>query len=87
MTPKQFSELLEYITANNCWGMNMYEINHYRNRKAVKYVDATYDSRDGLVWNLTFRSVTGEENKSFRVENENDLKKVYKWLDEPLHNR
>lgn len=85
MTPKQFSELLEYITANNCWGANMYEINHERNRKAIKYVDACYDSRDGMVWSLTFRSVTGEEDKSFRIENENDLKKVYKWLDEPLH--
>jgi hypothetical protein len=84
MTPKQLAELLEYIKTNNCWGIDMYEINYERNRRAIKYVDASFDSRDGLVWRLEFRSVTGVGEMTFRVENENDLKKVYEWLDEPF---
>lgn len=84
MTPKQLRELLEYIKANNSWGVNMYDINMTRNRRAIKYVDACFDSRDGSVWSITFRSVTGCEDKTFRVENQNALNDVYKWLDEPL---
>ena len=84
MSPKQLSELLEYIKANNSWGIDMYDINIIRNRRAVKYVDACFDSRDGSVWRITFRSVTGCEDKTFRVENQDALREVYKWLDEPL---
>ncbi len=83
MTPRQFAELLEYIKKNNCWGPGMYEVVHERNRKAVKYVDACFDSRDGLVWSITFREGANQD-KSFRIESENDLKKVYAWLDEPF---
>ena len=84
MTPKQYAELLEYIKANNSWGDKMYEINIERNRKAIKYIDATFDSRDAKVWHLKFRSVTGEQDKTFRIECENDIKKVYEWLDKPM---
>lgn len=84
MTPKQFQELLEYVEANNSWGLDMYHINWERNRKAVKYVDCCFDSRDGRIWRVEFRSVTGEEDTAFRVENDGDIQKVYAWLDEPL---
>ena len=49
MTPKQFAELLEYIKENNSWGEKMYEIIIERKRRAIKYVDAVFDSRDGTV--------------------------------------
>lgn len=84
MTPKQFAELLDYIKENNSWGDKMYEVCCVRNRRSVKYVDAVFDSRDGTVWHITFRSSTCGENKVFRVENENDIKKVYEYLDEKV---
>ena len=84
MTAQQFAQLLQYVKENNCWGIKMYDINCIRNRKAVKYVDASFDSRDGKVWRVTFRSVTGEEDKVFRIESQKDVTEIYKWLDEPL---
>lgn len=82
MTPKQFAELLDYIKENNSWGEKMYEINIERKRRAIKYVDAVFDSRDGTVWHLKFRSPTHGKDRDFRIENENDIKKVYEYLDE-----
>ena len=85
MTPQQFAELLEYIKDNNSWGKNMYEINIERKRRAIKYVDAIFDSRDGTIWSVTFRSQTHGKDKTFRVENENDIKKLYEYLDENVN--
>ena len=84
MTPKQFAELLDYIKENNSWGDNMYEICCERKRRAIKYVDAIYDSRDGTIWSVKFRSQTHGKDKTFRIENENDIKKVYEYLDEEV---
>lgn len=83
MSPKQLCELLEYIKANNSWGDKMYDICVTRNRRAIKYVDVCFDSRDGSVWLVTFRSVAGSTDKTFRVENQESLNEIYKWLDEP----
>lgn len=85
MTPEQFSELLAYIKENNCWGIHMYEINIERNRKAVKYVDACFDSRDGKIWKISFRSITGSKDIDFCINNEDDIKKIYEWLNEPMN--
>lgn len=80
MTPEQFCELLNYIKKNNCWGDGMYEVCVERHRIAVKYVRACFDSRDGKVWSVELDSGGGAK-KSFRVESETDLKKVYEFLD------
>ena len=85
MSPKEYQELLEYVRKNNSWGINMYATIRERNRKAVKYVDCCFDTRDGTIWNIIFRSVTGEKDKSFRIETPEDIKKIYSWLDTPLH--
>lgn len=50
-------------------------------RKAIKYVASTFDSRDGVIYAVRF-SLGGKEWTSFRVENEQNLKAVYEWLDE-----
>lgn len=84
MTPKEFQQLLEFVKENNSWGVNMYVINHEHNRKAVKYVDCCFDSRDGSIWSVSFRSVTDEKDKSFRIESDKDIQKIYNWLNEPL---
>lgn len=84
MSPKQFAELLDYIKENNSWGEKMYEVCCERNRRAVKYVDAVFDSRDGTVWHLKFRSPTHGNDREFRIENEEDIKKVYEYLDEKV---
>lgn len=84
MSPEQLCHLLEYIKENNSWGDKMYDINNIRNRRAIKYVGVCFDSRDGLAWRITFQTITGCEDKIFRVENQESLNEIYKWLDEPL---
>ena len=83
MTPAQLRRLLVYIKANNSWGDEMFDINCIRHRKAIKYVNCSFDSRDGSVWKLEFMSITGEPDKSFRIESQKDIKAVYDWLNEP----
>ena len=82
MTIKEYSELLEYIAKNNCWGIDMANVVCERHRKAVKYVEATFDTRDSSIFSVKFRCSGGLEGISFRVDTENDLKRVYEWLDE-----
>lgn len=49
MTSEAYANLLEYIAQNNCWGINMYGITVERKRKAIKYVEASFDSRDRTI--------------------------------------
>lgn len=85
MSPKEYQKLLEYVKNNNSWGINMYATMRERNRKAIKYVDCGFDTRDGTIWRITFRSVAGEKDKLFIIESPEDVRKIYSWLDEPLH--
>ena len=88
MTPNDFVKLLEYIKKNNSWGQEMYDVIEVRHRKAVKYVDACFDSRDGTVFSITMRDVichgSGEKDVSFRLDAPELVKKVYEWLDEEI---
>ena len=83
MTPQEFAALLDYIRENNSWGVKMYELSVERNRRVVKYVDASFDSRDGRVWQITFRSCIPGGTMDFRIESSEDVSKVYAWLDAP----
>lgn len=86
MTPKEYANLLEYIAQNNCWGINMYGITVERKRKAIKYVEASFDSRDGIIWLITFRQIINskEQEINFRIESKEDVDKIYSWLDETI---
>ena len=82
MTLKDYAELLLYIQKNNSW-QDMYEVIETRNRRAIKCVDATMDTRDGSIWRIGFRSIVGHDDISFRVDTPEDLKAIYRFLDEP----
>lgn len=88
MTAYDFMKLLEYIRENNSWGYHMYDVVHIRHRKAIKYVDACYDTRTGEIWQIKFRSCIGTtgtpQEINFRIENESDIKRIYDWLDERI---
>ena len=84
MTVQKYYELLEYINENNSWGAKMYEVVCERNRKAIKYVDSSFDSRTGTIWRVSFRSVTGEKDVDFRVDSPEGLTKMYEWLEAPM---
>ena len=85
MTPFELARLLEYVAKNNAWwdAQDTYE----RNRRAIKYTDASFDSRDKRVWHIKFRGIVGggECERSFRVESEEDIAKIYQFLDAPIH--
>lgn len=82
MTPQEFMNLLEYIKENNSWGDKMYEVCHIKKRRAIKYVDSVFDSRDGIVWKIIFRDSSDGKDKIFRVENQKDIQLIYDWLNE-----
>ena len=84
MTAKQYADLLEYIFKNNGWNVEtFYENSAERHRRCFKYVDTTFDSRDGRIFKITFRNGT-TEGKTFRLETEADVSKVYKWLNKEI---
>lgn len=62
----------------------MYDINVERNRYAIKYVDAVFDSRDGTVFSIKLRQITGHDDVLFRVDNEKGVAEVYSFLDKPM---
>lgn len=80
MTIVEYAKLLEYIQQNNYWGINMYKCIS-RQRKCVKYVGSTFDSRDGKVCSVRFNLGFGDWT-DFRVESDENLQKVYAWLNE-----
>ncbi len=83
MTPDKLIELLNYIMQNNSW-QNLYVNACEKHRPCFKYIDFSFDTRDGHIWQITFRengAFNFKEKKTFRIENENDLKEVYKFLD------
>lgn len=82
MTLEEYIKLLQYIQKNNSWN-EMYEVIETRNRRAIKYVDASMDTRDGSIWRIEFRSIVGHDDISFRVDTPEDLKAIYRFLDEP----
>lgn len=84
MTPQDLAKLLEYIRENNAWGDKMYDVNVIRKRRAVKYVDACFDSRDGRVWQITLRSCVPGGDVNFNVSAEQGVKALYAWLDETI---
>ena len=80
MTSKDLKDLIDYVMKNNSWKECSYL---FRKRKQPKYLDFklkfTLDTRDGIIFSVTFRQFG--EDKSFWVENKDDLEEVYKWLD------
>ena len=80
MAISEYAKLLEYIQQNNFWGKNMGEYIR-RKRKCVKYVGSTFDSRDGKVYSVRFNLGFGDWT-DFRVKSDEDLQKVYAWLNE-----
>lgn len=81
MNSQDLKDLIDYVMENNSWEECSYL---FHKRKQPKYLDFelkfTLDTRDGIIFHIKFRH--SGEDKSFWVENKDDLKEVYKWLDE-----
>ena len=78
MTIKQYTELLEYIFKNNGWNIEAISDNLDCRKPMIKYVDSSFDTRNGHIWSIKLRGIS--EEKSFRVETDEQLAKVYEWL-------
>lgn len=44
-------------------------------KQLIKYVDSSFDTRDGHVWSIKLRCLLND--KSFRVETDEEVAKVY----------
>ena len=86
MTIIQYAALLEYIAKNNSWGPNMYNVTQERHRRAIKYVEASFDTRDGTIWKVTFKQIISgslsADSTYFTFESPDSIKYIYEWLDE-----
>lgn len=82
MTPEQFAKLLNYIQENNSWAKLGETVS--RNRVAVKYVDSYFDTRTNDIFEIKLRCGLSE-GKTFRINSESDIDKIYKFLDKPLN--
>lgn len=85
MTIEQLSKLLESIMKNNSWKQCS---SLFTGKRQPKYIDVkvefTMDTRDGIIFNISFRE-SRKDITSFRVENEQDLRKVYDYLDDVVY--
>lgn len=82
MTIKQYADLLEYIFKNNGWNIDSISDNLDCRKPMIKYVDSSFDTRDGHIWSIKLRGML--EEKSFRVETDEELAKVYAWLNKEI---
>jgi hypothetical protein len=81
MTIEDCVQLFQYIQKNNCWGMDMYHTTCELHRNAIKYVDASFDNRNGKIWKISFRNCTATNDKEFVIKSQDDIKTIYEWLD------
>ena len=79
MTIKQYAELLEYIFKNNGWNINAISDNLDCRKPMIKYVDSSFDTRDGHIWYIKLRGISANDT-SFRVETDEEVAKIYEWL-------
>lgn len=84
LTSEEVKELINYIDKNHSW-KNMYTI-YKKNpkQKIIKYYSMTVDTRDGIVWQITFYNIINNDKineVTFRTERGYRLKdKIYNWL-------
>ena len=83
MTIKQYAELLEYIFKNNGWNINAISDNLDCRKPMIKYVDSSFDTRDGHIWSIKLRGISAKD-KSFRVKTNEEVAKVYEWLNKEV---
>lgn len=82
MIIKQYADLLEYIFKNNGWNINAIQDNLDCGKPMIKYVDSSFDTRDGHIWSIKLRGLLND--KSFRVETDKEVAKVYEWLNKEI---
>lgn len=80
MTPKQYAELLDYITENNGWN-KLYENCAKRHRQCFKYIDMTFDIQTGSITKIHLRFGGGQAGVTFSVDTEEKIKALYEFLD------
>lgn len=88
MNSQQVKEFLDYLQKNNSWeAMIQGQLTEIK-RRVVKYVRMNIDTRDGIMFSITitFDNIIGNKGneESFRIENEEDLKRLYSWLEEEV---
>lgn len=76
MTIQEVSKIYANIMLMNSWA-NMAKVNH-EGRRMFKYVSFKFDTRDGSIYAITLYN--GNENYSFRLDDPNSLKRMYKFL-------
>ena len=90
MNSQQVKEFLDYLQKNNSWEAMIHgQLTKAKvKKKIIKYVRMNIDTRDGIMFSITitFDNIIGNKGKeeSFRIENEEDLKGLYNWLEEEV---
>lgn len=80
MNSEDLKNLIDYIMENNSQKEASYVL---RGRKQHKYVEFSLDTRNGAIFAVKFIAPRGD-TKSFYCETEEDLQKIYDWLDEEV---
>lgn len=84
MDPSEYVKLLEYVNENNSWD-KMYTCIHDNHRRVVKYVNCSFDTRDGKIWRVGFHGCVSlcdkDHEKVFNIDSPEDVSKIYEWLD------
>lgn len=77
MTPNDLAEILEIVNNEHGWFARFAK--HKEDGKFIKYADISFDTRDGSVWRINFR--TSNKNKEFNTSQIGDMKKnILDWL-------
>lgn len=78
MTVQEYVKFLNFISENN--SLNTSFSRTYR--KPIKYIESSFDTRDGKVWSINIRLYGDKTGTTFVLQTESDIKSMYDWVNE-----
>jgi len=77
MNSQDLKNLIDYIMDNNSQKEASFIL---KGRRQYKYVEFSLDTGDGNIFSIKFVNPQ-DDIKTFYCETENDIQKIYDWLD------
>lgn len=78
MTVQEYAKFLNFIRENNSLNATF----DRTCRKPIKYVESSFDTRDGKVWSINIRLYGDKAGTKFILQTESDIKSMYDWVNE-----
>lgn len=81
MTATEYARLLEYVYHFNGWNSMVETLPITGDRRRFKYVNASFDTRDGHIWKIELYLGGNTPHETFIIKDKSDIDAIYAYLD------